>query len=159
MLRSSLTLLLLRVVLVAAALWLGVILVLSLPGELADEDLPFRIAAQIVLSIVILCVLAVIVCIWRLLTLVSRDRIFSPESRRWVDGIVWALGLAWLLFAAGALAMTAVIFFTPGLRDPGIPMALFGMVVLSALPALLMLVMRGLLRQATAYRAELDEVV
>lgn len=38
-------------------------------------------------------------------------------------------------------------------------MALFGMVVLSALPVLLMLVMRGLLRQATAYRAELDEVI
>ncbi|SDS04173.1 DUF2975 domain-containing protein [Agrococcus carbonis] len=159
MLRSRLVLLLLRIVLVAAALWLGVVLVFSLPGELADEGLVFRVIAQIVLSIVILCVLAVIVCTWRLLTLVGRDRIFSPESRRWVDAIAWALGIAWVLFAGGALAVAAVIFVTPALRDPGVPMALFGMVVLSALPVLLMLVMRGLLRQATAYRAELDEVI
>lgn len=159
MLRSRLVVLVLRAVLVVAALWLAVILVLSLPGELADEALAFRIPAQVVLSIVIVCVLVVIGCTWRLLTLLGRDRIFSDASRRWVDAIVWALATAWTLFAAGALALTGVIYFTPELRDPGIPMALFGMVVLSALPVLLMIVMRGLLRQATGYRAELEEVI
>jgi hypothetical protein len=159
MLRSRLVTLLLRAVLVAAALWLLVILVLSLPGELADEALAFRVPAQIVLSLVIVCVLAVIVCIWRLLTLVGRDRIFSDASRGWVDAILWALAIGWSLLAAGAVVVTAVIFFTPELRDPGIPLALFGLVTLSAVPVLLMLVMRGLLRQATGYRAELDEVV
>ena len=92
MLRSRWIVLLLRVVLVVAALWLAVILVMSMPGELSDEAPAFRVPAQIVLSIVILSVLAVIVCIWRLLTLVRRDRIFSDEARRWVDAIVWALG-------------------------------------------------------------------
>ncbi len=159
MLHSRLVVLVLRAVLIVAALWLGVILVMSLPGELADEALAFRIPAQIVLSIVIVCVLVVIVCIWRLLTLLGRDRIFGEASRRWVDAIVWALGIAWSVFAAGALALTAVIFLTPELRDPGIPMALFGMVVLSALPVLLMVVMRGLLRQASGYRSELEGVI
>lgn len=111
------------------------------------------------LSLVIIAVLAVIVCIWRLLTLVQRDRIFSHEAQRWVDAIVWALAIGWALFAAGALTVAAVIFFTPELRDPGIPMALFGPVVLSLLPLLLMIVMRGLLQQASGYRAELDEVI
>ncbi|MCH1881740.1 DUF2975 domain-containing protein [Agrococcus sp. ARC_14] len=159
MLRSRLTVLLLRALLVIAALWLGVLLVLSLPGSLSDEAPAFRVPAQIVLSLVILCVLVVIACIWRLLTLIGRDRIFSDASRRWVDAIVWALAIGWGLLAAGALVVTAVIFLTPALRDPGIPMALFGLVVLASLPVLLMVVMRGLLRQASGYRAELEEVI
>ena len=159
MLTSRFTVLVLRAALVVAALWLGVLLVLSLPGELADEAPAFRVPAQIALSLVILCVLAVIACTWRLLTLVGRDRLFSPASRRWVDAIVWALGAAWVVLAAGAAAVTAVILLTPEIRDPGIPMALFGVVALSALPALLMLVMRALLRQATALRSELEEVI
>lgn len=159
MLRARWSVLLLRVVLVLAALWLGVLAVLSIPGELADEALPFRIAAQAVLTIAIVAVLVVIVCIWRLLTLVQRARIFSEASMRWVDVIVWALAGGWAVFAAGAAVLVGVIFFTPELRDPGIPMLLFGLVVLSALPALLMLVMRGLLRQAIDDRAELEEVI
>lgn len=159
MLQSRIVVLLLRLVLVVAALWLVVLMVLSVPGELSDEPPSFGIPAQAVLTVVLLSVLAVIVCIWRLLTLVQRDRLFSAASRRWVDAIVWALAIGWAVFAAGALVVTAVIFFTPEIRDPGIPMALFGAVALSALPALLMVVMRGLLQQATAYRAELDEVI
>ncbi|GAB2549078.1 DUF2975 domain-containing protein [Leucobacter ruminantium] len=159
MLHSRLIALLLRAVLVVAALWLVVILGLSMPGELSDEPLPFRIPVQIALSIVILCVLTVIVCIWRLLTLVRRDRLFSEASHRWVDAIVWALGIGWSVLAVLAITATSIIYFTPELRDPGFPMLLFGIVTLAALPVLLMLVMRGLLHQATGYRAELEEVI
>ncbi|KAA6436195.1 DUF2975 domain-containing protein [Agrococcus sediminis] len=159
MLRSRWSVLLLRVALVVAALWLLVLMAMSLPGELRDEAPAFRVPAQVVLTLVLASVLVVIVCIWRLLTLVQRDRLFSDASRRWVDAIVWALAIGWSLLAAGALTVTTVIFLTPEIRDPGIPMALFGVVVLSSLPMLLMIVMRGLLRQATGYRAELDEVI
>ena len=159
MLRSRWSVLLLRVALVVAALWLLVLMAMSLPGELRDEAPAFRVPAQIVLTLVLASVLVVIVCIWQLLTLVQRDRLFSDASRRWVDAIVWALAIGWSLLAAGALTVTTVIFLTPEIRDPGIPMALFGVVVLSTLPMLLMIVMRGLLRQATGYRAELDEVI
>lgn len=161
MLRSRPVLLLLRAVLVLAALWLLVLIGFSLPGELSDgTPAPgVRLPVQIVLSLVLLSVLAVIVCIWRLLTLIGRDRLFSDASRRWVDAIVWSLAIGWALLAGLALVVTAVIFFTPEIRDPGIPMLLFGVVVLASLPLLLMVVMRGLLRQATGYRAELDEVI
>lgn len=159
MLRARWSVLLLRVVLVLAALWLGVLAVLSIPGQLSDEALAFRIPAQAVLTIVVAAVLVVIVCTWRLLTLVQHDRIFSEASMRWVDAIVWALAVGWAVFAGGAAVLVGVIFFTPELRDPGLPMLLFGTVVLSALPALLMLVMRGLLRQAIDDRAELEEVI
>lgn len=159
MLHSRLIVFLRRAVLVVAALWLVVILTLSMPGGLSDEPAPVRIPVQIALSAVILCVLAVIVCIWRLLTLLRRDRIFSGASRRWVDAIVWALGIGWSVLAVLAITATSIIYFTPELRDPGVPMVLFGIVVLAAVPVLLMLVMRGLLRQATDYRAELEEVI
>lgn len=158
MFQSRWIVLLLRAVLLIAALWLGVILTLSMPGGLSDEPLPFRIPVQIALSIVILCILAVIVCIWRLLTLMRRDRIFSEASRRWVDAIVWALCVGWSVLAVFALTATVLIYLSPE-RDPGVPMVLFGIVVLAALPVLLMLVMRGLLRQATGYRSELEEVI
>jgi hypothetical protein len=161
MLHSRLVVLLLRAVLVVAALWLLVLLAFSLPGELSDDasDAAVRLPTQIVLSLVLLSVLAVIVCIWRLLTLIGRDRLFSDASRRWVDAIVWSLAIGWVLLAGFALVVTAIIFFTPEIRDPGIPMLLFGVVVLSSLPLLLMVVMRGLLRQATGYRTELEEVI
>ncbi|QZY51363.1 DUF2975 domain-containing protein [Leucobacter tenebrionis] len=159
MLQSRWIVLLLRAVLIVAALWLVVLLALAMPGELSDEPLSFRVPVQIALSLVILCVLAVIVCIWRLLTLTRRDRIFSEASRRWVDAIVWALSIGWSVLALLALTATSIIYFTPELRDPGFPMLLFGIVVLAVLPVLLMLVMRGLLRQATGYRSELEEVI
>ncbi|MGY3127432.1 nitrogen fixation/metabolism regulation signal transduction histidine kinase [Agrococcus sp. UYP33] len=161
MLQSRLVVFALRVMLVVAALWLIVLLTFALPGELSDgtPEAGVRLPTQVVLSLVLLSVLVVIVCIWRLLTLIGRDRLFSDASRRWVDAIVWSLAIGWALLAGFALAVTAVIFFTPEIRDPGIPMLLFGVVVLSSLPLLLMIVMRGLLRQATGYRAELEEVI
>jgi hypothetical protein len=161
MLRSRPIVLLLRVVLVVAALWLLVLLTLALPGEVSDStaDAAVRVPTQLVLSLVLVSVLSVIVCIWRLLTLIARDRLFSDASRRWVDAIVWSLAIGWSLLAGFALVVTAIIYFTPEIRDPGIPMLLFGVVVLGSLPLLLMIVMRGLLRQATGYRAELEEVI
>lgn len=161
MLRSRSVVLLLRAVLVLAALWLLVLMALSLPGELSDgtPEPGVRLPVQIVLTLVLLSVLAVIVCIWRLLTLIGRDRLFSDASRRWVDAIVWSLAIGWGLLAGFALVVTAAIFLTPLIRDPGVPMLLFGVVVLSSLPLLLMIVMRGLLRQATGYRAELEGVI
>lgn len=161
MLRSRVIVLLLRIALVVAALWLLVLLAFALPGELSDgtPEAAVRVPVQIVLSLVLLSVLAVIVCIWRLLTLITRDRLFSDASRRWVDAIVWSLAIGWGLLAGFALVATAIIYFTPEIRDPGVPMLLFGVVVLSSLPLLLMVVMRGLLRQATGYRAELEEVI
>ena len=66
-----------------------------------------------------LCVQVVIVCTWRLLTLVMDDRIFSEAALAWVDAIVWAVGAAWLVLVG--------VFLYVGFNadDPGLPLLLF----------------------------------
>src|SRR5690606_16274278 len=156
---------LLRVLLVL--LFAGLILgqTLSFPGQFAymarEEPALAGLRWPLTIGAVLgmLCIQVVIVCTWKLLTLVREDRIFSEESLRWVDGIVWAFGAAWLLLAGGAGALVLTIYFTPELRDPGVPVALGGMVLVGAVLALLIVVLRALLRQATALRSDMDGVV
>ena len=52
-----------------------------------------------------------------------------------------------------------MIYFTPRLRDPGIPLLLFGMTLFGAVLVLLVLVLRALLRQATALRTDMEAVI
>jgi hypothetical protein len=107
----------------------------------------------------LLCLQVVIVCTWRLLTMVRRDSIFSDASLPWVDAIVWAFVVGWAGLAAVAVYLTGVIYFTPGLRDPGVPVALTGLVLFGAVVVLLVVVLRALLRQATVLRTDLDGVI
>ncbi|MCU1690133.1 MAG: hypothetical protein JWN20_2061, partial [Jatrophihabitantaceae bacterium] len=44
----------------------------------------------------------VIVCVWRLLSLVAKNRIFTAASLRWVDSIVWAIAAVWVTLVAGS---------------------------------------------------------
>lgn len=138
---------------------------LSVPGQFSDigqgsPDLSYLrwpLTAFGVLEL--LCVEVVIVCTWKLLTMVKADRIFSKDAFVWVDGIVWAIVAAWLLLAAMATALTAIIYVTPELRDPGTPMLLFGLVLVGGVVVMLMIVMRALLRQAAALRTDMDAVI
>ena len=156
---------LLRVVLVLLFAGLVVGQTLSFPGQfahMAQESpdmayLRWPLTAFAVLEL--LCIQVVIVCIWKLLTMVKADRIFSREAFAWVDGIVWAIAAGWLLFAAASATITTVIYFTPELRDPGTPILLFAMVLLGSVLVMLMIVMRALLRQAAALRTDLDAVI
>ena len=156
----------LRVLLVLVFAGLIVAEVLSLPGQFlsdaADAPEGFRPVYWVLLVFAILEVLAlqvVIVCVWRLLTLIRRDRIFSEQSFRWVDAIAWTIGLAWVLLAGVAVFLVSVLYFTPQLRDPGTPILLIGMTLIGAVVALVVLVLRALLRQAASQRAELEEVI
>ncbi|WP_240721504.1 DUF2975 domain-containing protein [Pseudarthrobacter sp. NamE5] len=99
-----------------------------------------------------LCLQVVIVCVWRLLTLVQRHRIFTPASLRWVDVITWTFVLAWLLLAVMAASLVAYIYFTPELRDPGTPSVLIGITLIGAVLVLLIVVMRDLLRNSPSAR-------
>ena len=156
---------LLRVLLVLLFAGLVVGQTLSFPGQfahMAQESpdmayLTWPLTAFAVLEL--LCIQVVIVCIWRLLTMVKADRIFSREAFAWVDGIVWAIAAGWLLFAAASATITAIIYFTPELRDPGTPILLFGMTLLGSVLVMLMVVMRALLRQAAALRSDMDAVI
>ena len=155
----------LRILLVLAFALSLVFQFFSLPGQFAHmaEENPeaafLRWPLTVFWGIELLCFQVVVVSTWRLLTMVKRDRIFSDASLRWVDAIVWAFAAAWGLLAAVAATITAFIYVTPELRDPGTPMVLFAIVLVGAVVVLLMVVLRALLRQATALRTDLEGVI
>ena len=99
------------------------------------------------------CIQVVIVCTWKLLTLVEDDRIFSAASMVWVDAIVGAIAAAWLLLL-GTFVWSLV---SVGL--PGPPLVLLLLLVAGAVVGLLVVVMRALLQQATTLRADLEAVI
>ncbi len=149
----------LRFCLAALFLALLVLQLFSFPGQfayLAREDpdaAAWRWPLTALAAFWLLCVQVVVVCTWRLLSLVRDDRIFSDAARGWVDGIVWAIGAAW--------AVLVVVFLFVGFRadDPGGPLLLFVLTVGGAVVGLLMVVMRALLRRATTLRTDMDAVI
>ena len=150
-------------VLMFAATLLGQLL--SWPGEIADTAregsplAPLRWPLTVMAVLGLVCVQVVIVATWKLLTMVQVDRIFSASAFAWVDTILYAICAAWTLLFLGATAIVTVIYFTPSLRDPGVPIMLGGIVLAAGVVVLLMLVMRVLLRRAAALRSDLDEVI
>ena len=132
---------------------------LSLPGQFAymakeSPDLAYlRWPLTVVTVFWVLCVQIVIVSTWKLLTMVEKDRIFSDAALRWVDVIVWTVAAAWIVL----LAVFLYIGFS--WDDPGLPLLLFLMLTGVAALGLLMVVMRALLRQATALRTDMEAVI
>ena len=101
----------------------------------------------------LLCVQVVIVCTWKLLTLVKADRIFSDDALVWVNAIVAAMAAAWVL-----LLGTFLYVLGPE-GSAGLSVAMLLMLVAGAVVGLLMVVMRALLRQATSLRTDLESVI
>jgi len=149
----------LRVFLVLLFGILVVLQTLSLPGQFAymakeSPDLAYlRWPLTAVTVFWVLCVQAVIVSTWKLLTLVKNDRIFSDSAFAWVDAIVWAIAAAWVVLLG--------VFLYVGFRasDPGLPLLLFLMLTGVTVLGLLIVVMRALLRQATTLRADMEAVI
>ena len=149
----------LRVLLV---LLFGVLVLLqtfSLPGQFAyqarqsPESAYLRWPLTAVSVFWVLCAEVVIVCTWRLLTLVKSDRIFSEASLKWVDAIVWAIAAAWVVL------LGVWLYFGFRADDPGLPLLLFLLLVGIAVLGLLMVVMRALLRSATTLRTDMEAVI
>ncbi|NJP34309.1 DUF2975 domain-containing protein [Micromonospora thermarum] len=132
---------------------------MSLPGQFAHmaEESPgfayLRWPATAVSVFWVLCVQVVIVCTWKLLTLVKNDRIFTEASLRWVDAIVWAVAAAWVVL----LGVFLYVGFNA--NDPGLPLLLFLLLTGVTVLGLLMVVMRALLRQATTLRTDMEAVI
>lgn len=148
----------LRALLVLAFLAIVVLQVMSVPGTIdynADRSSdPFwRYPLLIVLEVMLMCVQVVVVATWKLLGMVRADQIFSDAAFGWVDLIIGAIAVAWLVFAG----LGAFIFATSD--DPGLPLMVSIMLLAGAVLGLLMLVMRALLRQATTLRSDLDGVI
>ncbi len=132
---------------------------LSLPGQFrymaeeSPEDAHLRWPATVVSVFLVLCVQVVVVSTWKLLTLVKDDRIFTEASLAWVDAIVWAIAAGWVVLVG--------VFLYIGFNadDPGAPMLFFLLTTGVTVLGLLMIVMRALLRQATALRTDLESVI
>ena len=151
----------LRVLLLLVSLGLLVAQIMSFPGEFihSPADDPWRWPLLIFWELEALCVQIVIICTWRLLTLVRRDRIFSAESLGWVDMIAWTFLAAWVLLATVTGAIVFYIYLTPEFRDPGVPAVLIGITLIASVFVLLIVVLRDLLRQATMLREDLEGVI
>lgn len=164
---GRLTVLALRALIVlmfAGMLFLQVMLFPLLGIDIAEEapDLVFLRWAVVVIGILgVLTVEIALVCIWRLLTMVRRDTVFSLAAFRFVDVIIGSAVAATLL----AVALSFVL--APGEAvPPGMVMVVVIAGVGTAGIALLVLVLRVLLAKAVALdttaatlRAELDEVI
>lgn len=149
----------LRVFLVVLFAVLILFEVMSLPGQFAHmaETTPDAAHLRWPLTAVsiywVVCIQVVVVATWKLLSLVESDRIFTEASLVWVDVILGAIAAAW------AMLVVVLVLVGVGADDPGLPLLLFLVVVVVTVAALLMVVMRALLRQATSLRSEMDTVV
>lgn len=150
----------LRALLVALFAALVLTQVLALPSLAATTAQDYPEVASLRWPLLILgvaglaCVEIVIVCTWRLLTMVRDDRIFSDHALVWVNGIVAAVAAAWLLDLAAL-----VLLLTADGAGAGPTVALLLALVVGAAVGLLMVVLRALLRQATELRTDLDGVI
>lgn len=132
---------------------------MSMPGQFAhmaeeDPDLAYlRWPLTAFFAVEILCLQVVIACTWKLLTMVEHDRIFSPESLRWVDVIIGAIGSGWVLLGG------AFLYFGFTADDPAVPLMLLLALLVGGALGLLVVVMRTLLRQATELRTDMEAVI
>lgn len=144
------------------AVLFGVLLllqVMSLPGQFAHmaqespEMAHLRWPLTAITVFWVLCAQVVVVCTWKLLSLVSSDRIFTLSSVKWVDVIMWAITAGWAVL----LGVFLVVGFNAD--DPGLPLLLFLVLTSVTVLGLLMVVMRALLRQATSLRTDMEAVI
>lgn len=127
----------------------------------ADADLlAIRTRFLLIIVLGIVTTQVVMVCLWRLLTMVRRGTVFSDGAFRYVDIMIGAIGCAALLLYGLAFLLA------PGDTAPGVVLLVGGAGTVIAGIALVVVVMRSLLKQAVAreveasyLRAELDEVI
>lgn len=105
----------------------------------------------------IACVQVAMVAVWMLLTMIERDAIFTLKAFRWIDIIIGA-SIAATLLAAG-VAVHLLFTDIPEMTVLGMWLAAIAAAAVGSCFAMLMVIMRGLLRKATDLEAEMAEVV
>ena len=118
-------------------------------------------ALRVITLLGLVSVQVVLVCVWRLATMVRRGTVFSPAAFRYVDVMTGAI------VAAAFVWFAVTIVNAPGQRDdPGVTVIMGGIGIGILGVALIVRVLRMLLAQAVArdveatqMRAELDEVI
>lgn len=147
------------VIVVALALSLvGQVLIIPLLAAEAVREMPtaegLRWPGIIGCWAIILCAQVALVCMWRLLSMVARRRIFDRRAFRVVDVMTGSAIAAAILFAIAFVTLTAVNAM-PAVVALFLIMGFFG----AAGIGLLLLVMRGLLVKATELEHEMAAVV
>ncbi|MER5838732.1 MULTISPECIES: DUF2975 domain-containing protein [Streptomyces] len=164
---GKLTVLALRAVLavlLAGSVFVQAVMVPLLAMDFDDADAALASVRTPVIVIVVLGVVTaqvVLVCVWRLVTMVRRGTVFSLGAFRYVHVVIGAF------VAAAFLVFALAVVLAPGEAvAPGVVLLLGGVVVAILGVALVVLVLRMLLAQAVArdieaarMRAELAEVI
>lgn len=161
-----LTLILRAAILVAVLVGLfGQIVVI--PGAIADEAAYFPPYERIVVPYTVLgilgvaCVQVALVATWKLLGMLRRDALFDPGAFLWVDVIIGASLVATLLSAgvAAHLVVTDMPFANGAMEAVAALGAASLATAVGAAFAMLVVLMRGLLRKATHLQTEMAGVV
>jgi hypothetical protein len=157
------TVLALRIVIalaLAGSLIVQTFIVPALWRDLEGEALWGRIALVAIAVLGVATMQVFGVCVWQLLTRVRSGSVFSERSFRYVDIIIWAI------VAAAVLALALAVLLAPGGIAPGVVGLVCGAALVLGGMALLVVVMKTLLRQAIeredearSLRSELDDVV
>ncbi|MFI7612810.1 DUF2975 domain-containing protein [Nonomuraea terrae] len=164
---GKLTVLALRavlVVLLAGSVFVQAVMVPLLAADLdgLDSELAYPIPAYLVTILLgVVTAQVVLVCVWRLVTMVRRGTVFSHAAFRYVHVVIGAF------VAAAVLTFVLAVLLAPGEAvAPGVVLLVCGVVVAILGVALVVLVLRMLLAQAVArdieaarLEAELDEVI
>jgi hypothetical protein len=138
----------------------GMVWALVSGNDPEDGTLPLT-ALRVITILGMVSVQVALVCVWRLVTMVRRGTVFSPDAFRYVDGVIGAI-------VAAALVWFAVtIINAPDQReDPGVTVIMAGIGVAILGVALIVYVLRMLLAQAVVrdveaaqMQAELAEVI
>jgi hypothetical protein len=139
------TIVVLQVVIALALAGSLVVQLLILPAVWADleGEAPWgRIAFVTIAALGVVTMQIFAVCVWMLLNKVRRGSIFSPASFRYVDVIIGSFA------AASVLAFALAVLLAPGDAAPGIVGLICGAGLVLGGIALLVVVMKALLRQA-----------
>lgn len=165
---GSITINALRIVLamvLAGSLFVQTVMVPMLAKDLREDfnDEIADVAAQIIVIVVLgfVTIQVASICIWKLLSLLRRDALFSDASFRYVDAIIGSA------VAASLLAFSLGVVLAPGESvAPGVVLLIGGVAVVLAGIGLIVLLMRMLLVQAISRDAqasnlehELSEVI
>lgn len=123
-------------------------------AALYPEFAQLRVPGIVIGVVFALCAQVLLVCVWRLLSLVRAGAIFSERAFVWVDVALGAVAVATLL-VVGSL----IILQIAGASPPSISLLCLMGIVVGAGLSLLIVVLRGLLRKASQLEHDLSEVV
>lgn len=170
---GKLTVLALRAVLamlLAGSLFVQAVMIPALGSDMEgmNPSLAFlRVPLLVLFFLAVVGVEVVLVCVWKLVTMVRRGTVFSHAAFRYVHVVIGAFAAAGLLpFALAALMARANHQVPEDAVAPGIVLLVCGAGVAVLGVALIVLVLRMLLAQAIArdveaaqMQAELGEVI